>query len=209
MGLLKMLFGAKKSSSTVQTPPDLIYLTLPAKLAAVERAIGERVAARSVSIVLIAHFPGTLEELRSVAARCEHETMAILASELSPSLAFAEDATVDFIVAERHALIAGDERVIAFAEALTCRARVIHLLSLDGGLLRTFGGPGLQDMMKKLGMKDDEPIESKLVRRRIANAQKKMEQRIEAMKEADGKPGADTLQWLEAKIRDTGFDPFE
>ncbi|MEO7319788.1 MAG: preprotein translocase subunit SecA, partial [Chthoniobacteraceae bacterium] len=56
-------------------------------------------------------------------------------------------------------------------------------LSLQDDLLRIFGGEKMQNLMLKLGMEEDMPIESKLITRRIAAAQKAVEvQNFEARK---------------------------
>jgi preprotein translocase subunit SecA len=48
-------------------------------------------------------------------------------------------------------------------------------LSLQDDLMRIFGGHRMQNLMLKLGMEEDVPIESKLITRRIAAAQKAVE----------------------------------
>lgn len=48
-------------------------------------------------------------------------------------------------------------------------------LSLQDDLLRIFGGERIQNLMLRLGMTEDEPIESKLITKRIAAAQKAVE----------------------------------
>jgi preprotein translocase subunit SecA len=48
-------------------------------------------------------------------------------------------------------------------------------LSLDDGLMRVFGGQRIKSLMLRLGMEEGVPVESKLVSRRIENAQKKVE----------------------------------
>jgi preprotein translocase subunit SecA len=48
-------------------------------------------------------------------------------------------------------------------------------LSLQDDLLRIFGGDRMQNLMLRLGMEEDVPIESKLITRRIAAAQKAVE----------------------------------
>ncbi|NNE01155.1 MAG: preprotein translocase subunit SecA, partial [Pirellulaceae bacterium] len=50
-------------------------------------------------------------------------------------------------------------------------------LSLEDDLMRIFAGDFVKSMMERLGMKEGEAIESKLVTRRIAAAQKKVEER--------------------------------
>ncbi len=48
-------------------------------------------------------------------------------------------------------------------------------LSLQDDLMRIFGGPRMQNLMLKLGMEEDVPIESKMITKRIAAAQKAVE----------------------------------
>ncbi len=48
-------------------------------------------------------------------------------------------------------------------------------LSLQDDLLRIFGGERMQNLMLRLGMEEDMPIESKLITKRIAAAQKAVE----------------------------------
>jgi preprotein translocase subunit SecA len=48
-------------------------------------------------------------------------------------------------------------------------------LSLQDDLMRIFGGPRMQNMMLRLGMEEDVPIEGKLMTKRIAAAQKAVE----------------------------------
>ncbi len=56
-------------------------------------------------------------------------------------------------------------------------------LSLEDDLLRVFGGDRIKALMWRLGMKDGIPIESKLISKRIENAQKAVEaQNFEARK---------------------------
>src|SRR5579864_7285232 len=56
-------------------------------------------------------------------------------------------------------------------------------LSLEDDLLRIFGGERMQNLMFRLGMTEGVPIESKLISRRIENAQKAVEaQNFEARK---------------------------
>jgi preprotein translocase subunit SecA len=56
-------------------------------------------------------------------------------------------------------------------------------LSLQDDLLRIFGGERMQRLMLRLGMTEDEPIESKLITKRIAKAQEAVEvQNFEARK---------------------------
>lgn len=48
-------------------------------------------------------------------------------------------------------------------------------LSMDDELMRRFGSDNMRGMMERLGMEEDEPIESKLVTRAVEQAQKRVE----------------------------------
>ncbi len=48
-------------------------------------------------------------------------------------------------------------------------------LSLQDDLMRIFGGQRMQNLMLRLGMEEDVPIESKMITKRIAAAQKAVE----------------------------------
>ncbi|MEQ1500292.1 MAG: preprotein translocase subunit SecA [Parcubacteria group bacterium] len=48
-------------------------------------------------------------------------------------------------------------------------------VSLDDHLMRVFGGDGIKKMMGKLGIKEDEPIENRMITRTLESAQEKIE----------------------------------
>ena len=49
------------------------------------------------------------------------------------------------------------------------------LVSLDDHLMRVFGGDSIKNMMGRLGIKEDEPIENRLITRSLESAQEKIE----------------------------------
>lgn len=51
----------------------------------------------------------------------------------------------------------------------------VFFVSMEDDLMRLFGGDRLKNMMEKLGLPDDQPLEAKLVSRSIESAQKKIE----------------------------------
>src|SRR6201999_4662611 len=56
-------------------------------------------------------------------------------------------------------------------------------LSLQDDLMRIFGGERMQNLMLRLGMEEDVPIESRMITKRIAKAQEAVEaQNFEARK---------------------------
>jgi preprotein translocase subunit SecA len=48
-------------------------------------------------------------------------------------------------------------------------------VSLDDNLMRVFGGDGIKKMMGKLGIKEDEPIENRMITKSLESAQEKIE----------------------------------
>ncbi|OUT59103.1 MAG: preprotein translocase subunit SecA [Rhodopirellula sp. TMED11] len=50
-------------------------------------------------------------------------------------------------------------------------------LSMEDDLMRIFGGEWVKNLMERIGMSEDDPLESKMITRRIASAQKKVEER--------------------------------
>jgi len=48
-------------------------------------------------------------------------------------------------------------------------------VSLEDNLMRVFGGDGIKNMMGKLGIKEDEPIENRMITKSLENAQEKIE----------------------------------
>ena len=86
-----------------------------------------------------------------------------------------ESGRIDIVLAERHPLPSHDKAVVEWATALPCRCQLVHHLSLEDPLMHMFAGEWVEGILKKLGMSEDEAIESRMVARRIEAAQKKVE----------------------------------
>jgi len=65
-------------------------------------------------------------------------------------------------------------------------------LSLEDPVMRIFAGDWVQNVLKQLGMKENESIESQMVSRRIKQAQQKIEGRTFGSSEAES-----AERWLE------------
>lgn len=200
MGLFDFLFGSKPAS-TVEVVSDRIWMSQQAKFIGIRTELEERSGSDSVAVLLIAHFADTLERLDAIASESSggSPVTATLAENLSLDIASGlnldETATIDLIVAERHPLLEVDETLMQFAEELTCKCRVAHHLSLDDPLIDMFAGEWVQGMLKKLGMKEDEAIESNMVSRSIKDAQKKIAAQAVGNSEADS-----AAEWLEKNM---------
>lgn len=184
MGLFSWLFPEPDPVKVT----DLIWLNAKAKLRAIQNEV-----AQADSVLVLAHFPKTLNEVEEELAdftrhqgaftranllELKREVVTLLAKGLQPD-EFAEpvapDATIPLIlVAERHLLRARDDHIVDFVRGLGVPCRVRFHLSLDDALLSLFAGASVQAQLVSLGMEEDKPIESKMVARRLKAAQAKL-----------------------------------
>lgn len=119
-----------------------------------------------------------------------------LSTDAAHALPLSETATLELIVAERHPLASVDDALIRFAEALPCRCRMVHHLSLDDALMATFGAERVRSVLERLGAEEDEPIAHNMVTASIRKAQKRIE--ASAVGSADANSAA---EWLERNTR--------
>lgn len=195
MGLFDMLFGGG-SRSTVHALDDRIWLTEEAKFKGLSKQLNEN--NDSGVILLIAHFEGTLERLTAIADAYAGDVplQATLAENLSTDIAarlsIDESATIDLIVAERHPLLSADDAIMQFADEIPCNCQLAYHLSLEDPLLKLFVTDFVQRILDSLGMKEDEPIESNMISRRIKAAQQKIGSTATGNAKA-----ASAAEWLE------------
>jgi hypothetical protein len=172
----------KSAPSNVAVLDDLVWLTKKAKLNGIAKALSQTVAEQDGpdAVILVAHFQDCLDEMQRIAAKVraselitvdKAETLERNSTNLT---SFAESQTIEIMVGERHPLLSQDESVLQFARSLPCRCCLVHHVSLEDPLIRVFCGEWIATVLKKLGMADDEPIESNLVARQIKLAQKKI-----------------------------------
>jgi len=179
MGFLDLF---RQPRSNVAIRDDLIWMTKEAKHAGIAATVTETLEAGDAPtvILLVAHFEDCLTAIRGLldtGVIDDPRAFCLLATELTTLtntlMGLDESACIDLVVAERHPLGEMDAAVLRFAEGLPCRCRLVHHASLEDALLRQFAGEWVQSILEELGMKHDEAIESRMVSRRIAQAQKK------------------------------------
>lgn len=120
-----------------------------------------------------------------------------MSSSIAANFAVDENTVIDLIVAERHPLLAEDNRVLSnFADDLPCRCRVSYHVSLEDPLMKLFAGESVVGLLRKMGMREDEAIESSMVQRRIQQAQKKVTASV-----SENRPAATSQEWLELNVR--------
>ena len=204
MGLFESLFGGKQQTN-VETVPDRIWMTTEAKFSGLAKAVNERSNSGTVAILLVAHFPDVLSRLEALANR-QNTGMPVrpvfadnLDVELATSLNLDATAIIDVMVGERHPLPSVDDRLEEFADKLPCRCRFSHHLSLEDAVMKVFAGESVQNILRKLGMSEDEPIESRMVSRRIRQAQQKIEGRAFGSMTAES-----ATDWLQKNCPELG-----
>jgi hypothetical protein len=196
MRLLEFLLG-RKAWTNCEVMPDKIWLTTDAKFAGIAKEVSERSSSGAVAILLVAHFPDVLTRLMELVPEASTiPVQATLAHRLSPNLAASlkldDSATIDVIVAERHPLPSVDDRLQDFAKGFAFRCRFMHHLSLDDSLMKVFVGERVRSTLGKLGMTEEEPIESKMVSHRLRRAQRKIESKSRESLDANS-----ATEWLE------------
>lgn len=181
MGLFDWLTGKRDK---VEVADDRIWLTKQAKLDGIQREIGRILTPPNApdALFAVAHFRDCFEECESMIEGAGSDRQRVLVT-LAESLrgqqhldiGLDESRFVQFVVAERHPLRSHDETVVEFARSLSCRCRVVYHVSLEDPLMRMFSGEWVENVLRRLGMKEDEAIQSRMVVRRIRSAQQKIE----------------------------------
>jgi preprotein translocase subunit SecA len=193
VGFWDWLAGKPKA---VEVADDVIWMTSAAKLRGL-CAAARGVVPAGPPLLVLAHFPATLASVREaiqgqgvphrpVAGRLTPaEVLRQAAEGHGPLLALAESLLpgeptdpptgsserLGVLVAERHFLRSHDDQVVAFAATLGRRARVTFHLALHDPLLRQFAGDWVGGVLGRLGMSEDDPIESRMVAGRVQGAQ--------------------------------------
>lgn len=202
MGLFDFFFGGGSGKpSNVNVIPDVIWLNTSAKLNGIRKDVVAQRSLGVAGVLLVAHFDDVLDELFKVAAENDNNIpiKVSLAKDLSSDLVSEwsanPSATIAIIVGERHPLPKHDDEVQQFAESLPVQALLIRHVSLEDPLMKAFAGEWVKNMLGRLGMSDDEAIESNMVSRRIQAAQRKIEK--EAFGDSDARSAA---EWMAANV---------
>jgi nucleotide-binding universal stress UspA family protein len=190
----------KTTPSNITVLEDVIWMTKQARLDGIAQELAKtlREPSERAAVIVVAHFQDSLDELQEIVGQlgspelitfCKADTLERSASDWN---ALDESQVIDIVVGERHPLPAHDESLLEFARSLRCRSRVVHHLSLVDPLMHIFSGEWVESLLKRLGMAEDEAIESKLVARQIKKAQMKI------ARQAVGDSPADSAEsWME------------
>lgn len=183
--------------------PDIIYKTADAKFNAVAKLIeelyqkGQPVLVGTISIENSERIAKMLEKKKipyeilnaknhareaeiikqagQVRAVTIATNMAGRGTDIKPSREAVELGGLYILGTERHESRRIDNQLRGRSGRQGDMGRSKFFLSLEDDLMRIFGSKRIQGFMNTLGMKDDEPIEHKMISNAIAKAQKKVE----------------------------------
>lgn len=196
MRLWSWLFGGSAARKTIPES-EQIWMTRPVRdEQVVERLKGEAPDAR---VILILHFREDWEALRDRLARERLDVddieprspdhfedlvrspgrYLVYSDALKPqgvaSTRPPGDTPLEMRMVSRPMRHAVDEQILAFARELSSPVHLEVFSSLDDPLVRAFSGPRVRELLTRLGMAEEEAIESAMVTRQIRKAQKTFE----------------------------------
>lgn len=178
MGWFDWLTGNK----LVQTAPDRIWLSSEAKYEGIRNEVAQALAdpAAASAILVVAHFNDCFAELQAAVADLDPGRVLVtradaLKAREPVNLVADESSSILIVVGERHPLAPHDKAVVDFARSQSGRCRVSYHLSLEDSVVRRLvAGPWVQTVLRGLGMKENEAIESGMVNRKIRSGLKKL-----------------------------------
>jgi hypothetical protein len=221
MGLFDWLFSKR---STVRFEAARVFITEGAKWKAFVSLVRDRCGAGS-PILVLAYFPATLRVAAQKLAEAEFSSETVdrplrpddvprvlpmpfmqqallvplpaLLGDDQPSDRPLRPTSVSptIIIPEVHPLRDAERRLHAFAETIPMEVRIESLASLDEPLIARFSGPWVQDILRKLGMKEDEEITSPLLSRQIRAAQDRILARVTSFEPADS-----AEEWMQRNV---------
>lgn len=162
------MFGLFKSREPEIKIVDKVWMSAEAKFKACAA-----MAEANPNCVFVCWFPGTLDALKLFL----HENNLMLASQAA-SISLPDKMLV---FAEHHPLSRKESVLFRF---LNLKEAPV-LSSLDEPLFMRFGGERTLELMKKLGMHENEVIGSNLITKAIRNAQQKIEKQVVVEREAN------------------------
>jgi preprotein translocase subunit SecA len=174
---MKVVDWFLRSGSKVLILPDRIWMGKRAKYAGIAREAAEALGSNdpSSAVFLVAHFPvvrAALEEMAERAGLDRRVVRSILATDWKGQVDEGLEAgsTALIIVGERHPLRSHDEAIVEAAGNASKRCRLRFHLSLDDPLIARLSGERVGNLLKRLGMTEERPMESSLISRRFKAA---------------------------------------
>jgi len=178
-----MLFGKKEKDSKVN---DVIWMTETAKWNGI---IQEWKKDNHLS--LICWFDSTLQHAESLFSRETTSPVSIfLASQVHPTLVTGSK----ILFAEHYPLY---EKEINLFRKLSIQEVTVHS-AMDEPLFLRFGGEKIIQLMKQMGMKEDQSVQHKMISGAISKAQDKIARKVisESLSHSPA-------EWLEKNVRNS------
>jgi hypothetical protein len=180
-----------------------IWLTHDAKIAGIQKEVAQAIGnpAAPGAVIVVAHFNDCLEQLQAAVDGFDKDRVFVTSADLlvgrTPTdFAADESNCIVIIVGERHPLLSHDDVVLEFARSQPGRCLIVYHLSMEDPLMKPFAGEWVERVLRGLGMKEDEPIESRMVSRRIETELKKI-----ATNAAGDAPANSAEEWMERNCR--------
>lgn len=171
---------------------DRVWMSVAARDRAIVRA------AQAGPVLVLASFDETLERLRVALRSADRAEGPGLVLERADQLATVP-AGATILLAERHPLPAFHRALLQRLKTLAPTVTPTCFAALDDPLMRTFGGERMTELMKQLGLQPDEPIEHPLISKALANAAKKLEQRLGPAVSRLA-PAASMAEWFQKNV---------
>lgn len=176
MGLFGKLFGS--SDAVVETPDAEVYMHREY----VNRLLADLLNAGSA--IVITFFQSTQNTLRE---KCVDETTKKNILLFTSAFTFPEIELIRnflltngtrVVTAERYPVEKKETELVQSLRQGGIQNSVTGYCALDDMLMQRFGGQGIIDMMRKMGMTETESIHHKMVTASLRNAQKKNSKKI-------------------------------
>lgn len=172
MGFLSKVFGAIRAPS-VKGESDRVWWSREVCNAAIVQDLWAAQDA-GAGVLVLAHFETALKGITGLVGG-DGESIEGMCMLVRGALERRFKHAVQLVlVAERHPLRSEDDAIVGWAQAQFPEAKVVFYVALDDPLLLLFGGERTRDLLKKLGMKETEPIQHPAIDRALRNAQDKV-----------------------------------
>ena len=166
---LSSLFSKKAKQPIVQ---DIVWISTESK----QKAIENLLQTIDIPLVLIAFFPNTEEKMQRLIAKYPNANAELhLANRLS---ALRSITNKKIVLLEHFPLTEPENTLLNTLIEKGLTTNIDCHSALDEPLLSLFNANRIIDIMQKLGMKEDEPIQHSLVTQAMANARKKIADKV-------------------------------
>jgi hypothetical protein len=179
-----MFFNWFRKKEKVPMLVDVNYIHQKAKADAIIA-----LAKKDVNTIFLAWFPVTYTNYRSMFIAVDLPESRIMEARQFHS---AKLAGHTLIFLEHHPL---RSKEIALVKDLPLTGIRVYN-SLDEPLFVFFGGGRIADLVKKMGLKEDEPLEHMLITRSIAKAQEKIEKKVSLEV-----PAQSQQEWMDKNVK--------